>query len=160
MCEGCFFVSHGSFFLSRKFLLFHTELFFSLTELTECTEFFRQRLKDRWFTLRVPSGFELSPTDCTDNSDFNSSFSSMRSLAAQKLLPSVVIIASFGIVQASLTLPSLIARSRSTDDTDFTPSEFFSPTNLTNFTNLYPSDLFSSHKSHKFLQFALCVNFC
>ena len=54
----------------------------------------------------------------------------IRSLAAQKLLPSVVIIALFGIVQASLTLPSLIARSRSTDDTDFTPSELLFHTEL------------------------------
>ena len=37
--------------------------FLSLTEPTELTEFFRQRLKDRWLTLRVPSGFDLSPTD-------------------------------------------------------------------------------------------------
>ena len=47
-----------------------------LTEYTDNTEFFRQKLKDRWLTLRVPSGFELSPTDCTDHSDFKSSFSS------------------------------------------------------------------------------------
>jgi N-acetylmuramoyl-L-alanine amidase len=45
----------------------------SLTELTENTD----------LTLRVPSGFDLSPTDDTDNSDFNSSFSSIRSLASQ-----------------------------------------------------------------------------
>ena len=45
--------------------LFHTEDL-SHTEDTECTEFFRQRLKDRWLMLRVPSGFEFSPTDCTD----------------------------------------------------------------------------------------------
>ena len=57
----------------------------SLTELTENTEFFRQRLKDRWLTLRVPSGFDLSPTDSTDNSDFNSSFPLIRSLAAQEV---------------------------------------------------------------------------
>ena len=44
----------------------------SLTECTECTEFFRQRLKDRWLTLRVPSGFELSPTDYTDFYDLRS----------------------------------------------------------------------------------------
>ena len=46
---------------------------------------------------------------------FALAYNKIRSLAAQKLLPSVVIIASFGIVQASLTLPSLIARSRATD---------------------------------------------
>lgn len=57
----------------------------SLTELTENTEFFRQRLKDRCLTLRVPSGFDLSPTDSTDNSDFNSSFPLIRSLAAQEV---------------------------------------------------------------------------
>ena len=51
-----FFVSHGIvFYFTRKF--------FFLTECTDITEFFRQRLKDRWFTLRVPSGFEFSPTD-------------------------------------------------------------------------------------------------
>ena len=38
-------------------------IFCPLTEPTELTEFFRQRLKDRWLTLRVPSGFDLSPTD-------------------------------------------------------------------------------------------------
>ena len=42
--------------------LFHTEDL-SHTDDTECTEFFRQRLKDRWLTLRVPFGFDLSHTD-------------------------------------------------------------------------------------------------
>ena len=113
----------------------------SLTEPTELTEFFRQRLKDRWLTLRVPSGFDLSPTDYTDFftrlllrrhsisklssalsyrnncSDSFFLFFSIRSFLAlpKTLLPSVVIIASFCIVQASLTLPSLIAISVSTD---------------------------------------------
>ncbi|MBR6520485.1 MAG: hypothetical protein IKT77_05850, partial [Paludibacteraceae bacterium] len=56
--------------------------------------FFHLRFKDRWF------GFNNSLFDYV------------------KLLPSVVIIASFGIVQAGLTLLSLIAINRSTDDTD------------------------------------------
>ena len=47
----------------------------SHTDITENTE----------MTLRVPSGFDLSPTDDTDNSDFNSSFSSMSSLASQEV---------------------------------------------------------------------------
>ena len=44
-------------------LLFHTEVFFCFSQkffsLTECTDITE-------FTLRVPSGFEFSPTDYTD----------------------------------------------------------------------------------------------
>lgn len=54
--------------------LFHTEDILH-TERTENTE----------MTLRVPSGFDLSPTDDTDCSDSNSSFSSIRSLTSSKI---------------------------------------------------------------------------
>ena len=110
-------------FFSRKFFLFHTE----------CTEFFRQRLKDRWFTeftLRVPSGFEFSPTD----------------FLTRLLLCSAIRVNSIALAYRNNS-QILLFRS------------FFSPTNLTNFTNLYHPDLFSSHKSHKFLQFAVALTF-
>ena len=72
--RGVFFVSHGIVFsLTEVFFIFLTEVFFSHGSFFYFTRnarnFFRQRLKDRWFTeftLRVPFGFELSPTDCTD----------------------------------------------------------------------------------------------
>ena len=51
--RGVFFCfTRNCFFSLTEVFLFHTELFFSLTE---CTE----------MTLRVPSGFEFSPTDFT-----------------------------------------------------------------------------------------------
>ena len=54
--RGVFFCfTRNCFFSLTEVFLFHTELFFSLTECTECTE----------MTLRVPSGFEFSPTDFT-----------------------------------------------------------------------------------------------
>lgn len=91
--SSCGFFCRLYFCLSRRF-------FFSLTEFTECTE----------LTLRVPSGFDLSPTDYTDDSD--SFLFLIRSFLAlpKTLLPSVVIFATLGIVQASLTLLSLTAK--------------------------------------------------
>ena len=77
MCEGCFFVSHGIvFFLSRKFF------YFSRNFLAKGSKTVGS-LNPRNYASRAIRFF--SPTDDTDNTDFNSSFSSIRSLAAQEV---------------------------------------------------------------------------